>query len=79
MTLIETSRYDLIITPTVAENAPLHRAMVTDDYLFCLPASLTGAPAISMPVGEGAVQIIAHRWADHVAVAAARSIADTGG
>lgn len=79
MTLIETSRYDLIITPTVAENAPLHRAMVTEDYLFCLPASLTGAPAISMPVGEGAVQIIAHRWADHVAVAAARSIADTGG
>ncbi len=73
-TLIETSEVDLIITPTVAETAPRHRPMETEDYLFCLPASLTGAPAISMPAGDGAVQIIGHRWADHVAVAAARVI-----
>jgi Asp-tRNA(Asn)/Glu-tRNA(Gln) amidotransferase A subunit family amidase len=70
--LLEADDVDVVVTPTVAEVAPLHRAMRTDDYLFCLPASLTGAPAITVPVGDGAVQVIARRWADHVAVAVAR-------
>jgi amidase len=72
--LLETGDVDVVVTPTVAEMAPLHRAMRTEDYLFCLPASLTGAPAVTVPVGDGAVQVIAPRWADHVAVAVARVI-----
>lgn len=71
---IVTRDIDVIVTPTVADIAPAHRDMVTEDYLFCLPASLTGAPAISVPVGDGAVQVIARRWSDHVAVAVARII-----
>jgi hypothetical protein len=74
--LMDTGDVDVIVTPTVRDTAPLHRAMVTEDYLFCLPPSLTGAPALSLPVGDGAVQVIAHRWSDHVAVAAARMIED---
>jgi len=72
--LAETAGVDVIVTPTVGETAPLHRPMTTEDYLFCLPASLTGAPALSIPVGESAVQVIAHRWSDHIAVAAAQMI-----
>ncbi len=72
--LMDTGDVDVIVTPTVSDTAPLHRAMETEDFLFCLPASLTGAPALLLPVGDGAVQVIAHRWSDHVAVAAARMI-----
>lgn len=72
--LLDTKGVDVMVTPTVAEMAPLHREMRTEDYLFCLPASLTGAPAISLPVGQGAVQVIARRWQDHVAVAVALAI-----
>ena len=70
--LVETSHVDVVVTPTAPEVAPLHREMRTEDHLFCLPASLTGAPAITVPVGDGAVQVMAHRWSDHVAVAVAR-------
>lgn len=73
-TLSATRGVDVLVTPTVAEMAPEHREMCVEDYLFCLPASLTGAPAISVPVGNGAVQIIAKRWCDHVAIAVARVV-----
>ena len=72
--LLDTEHVDVIVTPTVVDTAPLHRPMKTTDYLFCLPPSLTGAPALSVPVGAGAVQVIGRRWFDHVAVAAARMI-----
>lgn len=72
--LLDTAGIDVIITPTVADMAPLHREMRTEDYLFCLPASLTGAPAITVPVGPGAVQVVARRWQDHVATAVALAI-----
>jgi len=67
-----TREVDVLVTPTVSSMAPLHRAMRTEDYLFCLPASLTGGPALSVPVGRGAVQVIASRWQDHLVVAVAR-------
>ena len=76
--LTATRTIDAIITPTVGEMAPPHRDMETGDYAFCLPASLTGAPAISVPVGDGAVQVIAHRWRDDVAVAVARVVEAAG-
>jgi Asp-tRNA(Asn)/Glu-tRNA(Gln) amidotransferase A subunit family amidase len=53
--------------------------MTVEDYLFCLPASLTGAPAITVPVGDGAVQVIGHRWRDDVAVAVARVVEAAAG
>lgn len=62
---------DVLVVPTVTEMAPLHRTMRTDDYVHCLPVSLLGAPAVSVPVGDGAVQVIAHRWRDHLAAAVA--------
>jgi Asp-tRNA(Asn)/Glu-tRNA(Gln) amidotransferase A subunit family amidase len=63
---------DVVVTPTVAGPAPPHRPMRTTDYLLCLPASLTGAPAVSVPFAGSAVQVIARRWEDTVAVAVAR-------
>ena len=69
---------DVVVTPTVPHTAPPHRDMRTDDYAFCLPASLTGAPAVSVPVGAGAVQVVAPRWYDHVAVAVARLLESAG-
>lgn len=72
--MLDTAGIDVIITPTVGEMAPLHREMRTEDYLFCLPAILTGAPAITVPVGPGAVQVVARRWQDHVAAAVALAI-----
>lgn len=64
----------VVITPTVPHMAPPHRGMRVKDYLFCLPASLLGAPAITVPVGRGAVHVMAKRWCDHVAVAVARTV-----
>jgi Asp-tRNA(Asn)/Glu-tRNA(Gln) amidotransferase A subunit family amidase len=72
--LADMSDVDAVITPTVQDVAPAHREMSVDDYVFCLPASLTGAPAITVPVGDGAVQVVAHRWRDDVAVAVARVV-----
>lgn len=72
--LEETREVDVLVTPTVREMAPDHRQMRVGDYLHCLPASLLGAPAISVPAGRGAVQVIAKRWSDHVAVAVARVV-----
>jgi Asp-tRNA(Asn)/Glu-tRNA(Gln) amidotransferase A subunit family amidase len=66
-----TRKVDVVVTPTVGSMAPLHRAMRTEDYLFCLPASLTGGPALSVPIAGGAVQVIAARWQDHLVVAVA--------
>lgn len=67
-----TREVDVVVTPTVAGPAPAHRPMQVEDYLLCLPASLTGAPAVSVPVGDTAVQVVGRRWQDHVAVAVAR-------
>ena len=72
--LDQTAAIDVIVTPTVSDVAPVHRDMTTEDYLYCLPPSLTGAPAISVPVVGGAVQVIARRWDDHVAIAVAMAL-----
>ncbi len=69
---------DVIIGPVVADVAPVHRRLVGEDYVFTLPWSLTGWPAISLPFGVDewtglplAVQIAAPRWHDHVVLATA--------
>lgn len=80
---------DLLVGPAVADVAPLladvaRRARTdrlpvhTDDFVFTLPASLTGSPAISVPAGTDAatgmplaVQLIGRPWSDSVVLAAA--------
>ena len=64
---------DAVLTPITESIAPPHRPMVGVDYAFALPASLTGAPAVVLPVAEDAgmpigVQIVGRPWQDHVAL-----------
>jgi amidase len=70
--------FDVVIGPVVADVAPLDRPLVGEDFVFTLPYSLTGWPAVSVPAGIDeltglplAVQIAAPRWHDHVALAVA--------
>ena len=72
------SDFDVVLSPVVADVAPLHRELVGEDYVFTLPWSLTGWPALSLPFGFDpstrlplAVQIAAPRWQDHVVLAVA--------
>jgi amidase len=68
---------DLLLTPTVRTPAPAHRPVVGDDFVFTLPASLTGSPAISVPVDGGSpgmplsVQLVGRPWEDARVLAAA--------
>jgi Asp-tRNA(Asn)/Glu-tRNA(Gln) amidotransferase A subunit family amidase len=62
-----TAGVDIVVMPAVCEPAPLHRPMERDDYVFTLPASLTGWPAIVVPVSvvgglPVAVQLVAKSW-----------------
>jgi amidase len=72
--------YDAVITPAAADVAPEHRALTGEDFIYTLPWSLTGQPACVVPVATSpgglpiAVQVIARRWRDDVALAAAASV-----
>jgi Asp-tRNA(Asn)/Glu-tRNA(Gln) amidotransferase A subunit family amidase len=69
---------DFLLTPACLEPAPLHRAITGEDFIFTLPASLTGSPAVAIPAGTDArglplaVQFIGRPWEDHRVLAAAR-------
>lgn len=72
------SAFDVVLSPTVADVAPLARPLTGEDYVFTLPWSLTGWPAVSIPAGADeatglplAVQVAAPRWDDHVVLAVA--------
>jgi len=73
---------DLLLSPTTADVAPLHRPITGEDFVFTLPASLTGSPAIAIPLGADdagmplSVQVIGRPWEDHRVLAAARLIHD---
>lgn len=73
-----TADVDLLVTPASPIVAPVHRRIDGDDFVYTLPASLTGAPALSVPMGvddDGlplAVQIVGRPWEDHRVLAAAR-------
>lgn len=77
--------FDVVVGPTVADVAPLARDVTGDDFVFTLPWSLTGWPALSMPMGVDpttglplAVQIAAPRWSDHVVLAVAAALEARG-
>jgi Asp-tRNA(Asn)/Glu-tRNA(Gln) amidotransferase A subunit family amidase len=68
---LATSAVDLVVGPVVADVAPEKRPMKGEDYVFALPWSLTGWPAVSVPAGADpatglpfAVQIAGKRWND---------------
>lgn len=68
---------DFLLTPVSRESAPARRPIVGEDFIYTLPASLTGSPAITVPTGSDqdgmpvAVQIIGRPWEDHRVLAAA--------
>jgi amidase len=77
--LAATAEIDVVITPATNGPAPPWRESIDTDYDWLLPWSLTGAPAVVVPVStEGglpvAVQVVAKPWRDDVALAAARCI-----
>jgi amidase len=77
--LVATAGIDVLVTPATEGPAPPWRDSVEGDYLWTLPWSLSGAPAVVVPVGsvDGlpvAVQVVGRPWHDHVALAAARRV-----
>ncbi len=72
------SAFDVVVSPTVRDVAPLARPMTGEDYIYTLPWSLTGWPAVTVPAGTDtatglplAVQVAAPRGNDHVVLAVA--------
>jgi len=69
---------ELLLTPVTLETAPKHRELTGDDFVFTLPASLTGSPAVAVPMGDDptgmpvSVQIVGRPWEDHRVLVAAR-------
>ncbi len=79
------ANFDVVVGPVVADVAPVHRELVGEDYIFTLPWSLTGWPAMSLPFGTDpetglplAVQIAAPQWHDHVVLAVAAALEKVG-
>ena len=73
------SLFDVVVGPVVRDVAPIARVLTGEDFVFTLPWSLTGWPAVSLPAGHDpgtglplAVQIVAPRWHDHVVLAVAQ-------
>jgi amidase len=73
---------DVIVMPAVRERAPVHRDVEREDYIFTVPASLTGWPAVVVPVGEVdglpvAVQLVGKPWQEPRLLAIARVVEAT--
>ena len=69
---------ELLLSPVTAEVAPVERGIERRDFLFTLPASLTGSPAVAVPAGRDdagmpiSVQVMGRPWEDGWVLAAAR-------
>lgn len=76
--LVFASSVDLVVCPVTSDVAsPV--SPQRSDYVFMLPASLTGAPAATVPTGfDGAlpiaVQLVGRKWDDATVLAAARVV-----
>lgn len=76
----EFERFDLLLLPSAAEEAPL-RSAGTGNPDWCRPASLLGLPAMNVPIGTGqsglpvGVQIVGRTHGDSQLLASARWLA----
>jgi len=83
--LMAAEHIELLLTPTTQDTAPLHRPVTGDDFVFTLPASLTGSPAVTVPAGRDSsgmpigVQLVGRPWEDHRVLAAARLLEAAAG
>ena len=72
--------WDLILCPAAPTPAPIEWPNGAAQYVYLLPFSLTGQPSAVVPCGwstDGlpiAVQLVADRWRDHLALAAAGAL-----
>jgi amidase len=70
---------DVLVMPAVTEAAPPWRESIDTDYVWQLPWSLTGSPAVVVPFGDESglplsVQVVAPPWNDHIALAIASAL-----
>ncbi|MCO1657908.1 amidase [Pseudonocardia humida] len=72
---------DVLVMPVALRTAPPHDEPDDLEAFVCtLPASLSGSPALALPVGADAaglplaVQLVGRPWEDHVVLAAGRII-----
>jgi amidase len=71
---------ELLLSPAAKETAPVDREITGADFLFTVPASLTGSPAVVVPAGRDdagmplSVQVIGRPWEDRRVLAAARRL-----
>jgi amidase len=73
---------DVIVMPAVRERAPAWRDVEREDFIFTVPASLTGWPAVVVPTGfvDGlpvAVQLVGQPWREAQLLAIARVVEGT--
>ena len=82
--LVATADTDALLMPATTAPAPPWRESIDTDYVWQLPWSLTGSPAVVMPYGaDGAlplsIQIVSQPWNDHIVLAIARDLEATDG
>jgi amidase len=71
---------DLIVSAVATDVAPARQTALPEDYVYTLPWSLAGYPAVVVRAGTSrdglpiGVQLVARPWHDHVALAAARQV-----
>ena len=75
--------FDLLLSPVARRPAPTHGDWSETEYLFTLPYSLSGQPAVVIPFGVSAdglpigIQLAARRWRDDHALASALALEKT--
>ena len=74
-----TQDIDLVVAPATAGPAPPHGEIDGSYFVYLLPASLVGVPALALPAGEDGglpvgVQVVGRPWEEAVVLAAGRVI-----
>ncbi len=75
---------DFLLTPTTTSVAPVQGPVELEHFVFTVPASLTGSPAIAIPIAMSAdnlpisVQVIGRPWEDPQVLAVAEMLESNG-